>query len=237
MKERIQKVLARAGVASRRASEDLITQGKVFVNGEKITQLGYKVDPEEDEVVVEGQNIKINKNKIYILLNKPTGYVTTLKDPQGRKTVIDLLKDVPTRLFPVGRLDLNTEGLLILTNDGDFTYKLTHPKHQVKKTYIALVKGIPDQRGIRRLQKGIELEDGMTAPAIVRIIQKFKNSAKVEVVIHEGRNRQVRRMLAAIGHPVLSLKRTKIGNLNIGNLKTGEYRLLKPEEVRELLQS
>lgn len=234
-KVRLQKLLAQAGVASRRASEKLILEGKVWVNGKKITQLGTKVDPENDIITVNGKEIKLCEKKIYILLNKPSGYVSTVKDPQGRKTVIDLLDNVKERVYPVGRLDYDTEGLLLLTNDGDFTYALTHPKFQIEKTYIALVKGIPDHEDLQRLQQGIKLSDGLTAPAKANILRRFSGQAEVQLTIHEGRNRQVRRMLEAVGHPVIKLKRIAIGNLTLGKLPLGKYRYLTPQEVRALL--
>lgn len=234
-KVRLQKFLAQAGVASRRASERLIQEGKVWVNGKKITQLGTKIDPDNDIITVNGKRIKMSENKIYILLYKPSGYVTTVKDPQGRRTVMDLLKQVKERVFPVGRLDYDTEGLLILTNDGDFSYALTHPKFQIKKTYLAAVQGIPDKRDLQKLQRGVKLSDGPTAPAKVKLLRCLNGQAIIKLTIHEGRNRQVRRMLKAVGHPVVKLKRVAIGNLTLGKLSPGEYRYLEPGEVQKLL--
>ncbi|WP_227766120.1 pseudouridine synthase [Zhaonella formicivorans] len=232
---RLHKLLAEAGIASRRTSEKLIAAGKVYVNGQKVTKMGFKVIPEHDVVTVEGKPVKLPATKIYLLLNKPRGFVTTLKDPQGRRTIVDLLPDVPERVHPVGRLDYDTEGLLLLTNDGQFTYALTHPKHLIEKTYLALVKGVPDHADLQQLRSGIMLADGITAPAKARIVRKFKGMALIELTIHEGRNRQVRRMLEALGHPVLRLKRTKIGNLGLGKLRVGQYRYLERKEVEGLL--
>ena len=227
--ERLQKVMAASGVASRRECENIIRQGRVKVNGRIVTQLGMKVAPED---IVEVDNRKVgNRDKlVYLLLNKPAGYVTTVHDPQGRKTVLDLI-NVPQRVYPVGRLDYDTEGLLILTNDGDLTYLLTHPKHEVGKTYHALVAGQPTEQMLDRLRRGIMLDDGITAPAKVRIQKKIQGDTLLEIIIHEGRNRQVRRMCEAIGHPVLALKRAAIGDLVLGDLAPGTYRMLSKDRI------
>lgn len=234
MKMRLQKFLAMAGIASRRACEMLILDGRVQVNGKVVKELGVKVDPDVDEIRVDGEICRIKIKPIYIIMNKPKGVLTTVKDPFGRPTIIDLLAGVRERVFPVGRLDKDTEGLLIITNDGELSYKLTHPKHQVDKTYIAKVLGIPDEKDIKRLRKGIFLEDGKTAPARVRILKKGKNFAVLEIIIHEGRKRQVRRMCESIGHPVLTLKRTRIGNLTLRGLAPGGWRYMTEEEVNYL---
>lgn len=234
MKVRLQKFLAMAGIASRRACEMLILDGRVQVNGKVVKELGTKVDPDVDEVRVDGEICRIKMKPVYIIMNKPKGVLTTVKDPFGRPTIIDLLAGVKERVFPVGRLDKDTEGLLIITNDGELSYKLTHPKHQVDKTYIAKVLGIPDEKDIKRLRKGIFLEDGKTAPAKVRILKKGKNFAVLEIIIHEGRKRQVRRMCESIGHPVLTLKRTRIGNLTLRGLAPGGWRYMTEEEVNYL---
>lgn len=234
MKVRLQKFLAMAGIASRRACEKLILDGRVQVNGKIVKELGIKVDPDVDEVRVDGEICRIKMKPVYIIMNKPKGVLTTVKDPFGRPTIIDLLAGVKERVFPVGRLDKDTEGLLIITNDGELSYKLTHPKHQIDKTYIAKVMGVPDEKDIRRLRKGIFLEDGKTAPAKVRILKKGKNFAVLEIIIHEGRKRQVRRMCEAIGYPVLSLRRTHIGNLVLRGLAPGEWRYMTEEEVNYL---
>lgn len=230
----MQKFLAMAGIASRRACETLILDGRVQVNGKIVKELGIKVDPDVDEVRVDGEICRIKMKPVYIIMNKPKGVLTTVKDPFGRPTIIDLLAGVKERVFPVGRLDKDTEGLLIITNDGELSYKLTHPKHQIDKTYIAKVMGVPDEKDIRRLRKGIFLEDGKTAPAKVRILKKGKNFAVLEIIIHEGRKRQVRRMCEAIGHPVLSLRRTRIGNLTLRGLAPGGWRYMTEEEVNYL---
>lgn len=207
--------------------------GRVRVNGEVVKELGVKVDPERDRVEVDGKPVK-PAEKIYILLYKPAGYVTTLYDPQGRPKVTDLLRGVSARVHPVGRLDYETEGLLLLTNDGDLTFRLTHPRHEIPKTYHALVKGVPDAADLRRLRTGVMLEDGMTAPAQVRLLKVEKGNAWLEITIHEGRNRQVRRMAEAVGHPVLYLCRVKYAFLDLKGLKKGEFRHLTPREVKKL---
>ena len=232
--ERLQKVLAHAGVASRRKAEELILQGKVKVNGKVITELGTKVSA-SDTVEVEG--VKLEKEqKVYYLLYKPRGVISAVTDDKGRKTVTDLLPHVTERLYPVGRLDYETSGLLLLTNDGDFSYALTHPKFKVDKTYVARVKGIPLKEQLRPLERGIVLEDGKTAPAKVKLLsgERKTNKAIVEITIHEGRNRQVRRMFEAIGFPVQKLKRERFGFLTLHGLNAGEWRELTTHEVKQL---
>lgn len=235
--ERLQKFLARAGVASRRTSEELITGGKVKVNGQIVREMGIKVNPEKDLVEVNGKKVEVEAKKVYILLNKPAGYVTTVRDPQKRPKVVDLLKDVEERVYPVGRLDFETEGLLLLTNDGDLTYKLTHPKHEIGKTYHALVKGFPDADKIKRFQKGLRLADGITAPAKIKVIKKGKGATLLEIVIFEGRNRQIRRMCETIGHPVLELKRVAMDFLTLEGVETGKFRYLNEKEISKLKKS
>jgi 23S rRNA pseudouridine2605 synthase len=236
--ERLQKFIARCGVASRRQAEKMITEGRVSVNGRIVQELGFKIDQRIDQVLVDGREIRLEEEKVYILLHKPEGYVTTVTDPQGRPTVLDLVKRSPQlreiRLFPVGRLDFNTTGLLLLTNDGGLTHALTHPSHQVEKTYTALVKGVPDQEALHALRNGILLEDGLTSPAKVDIFAIKAGHAILRLVIHEGRKRQVRRMCQAIGHPVVALQRIAFGPLNLGRLKQGDYRFLTAEELRLL---
>lgn len=235
MLERLQKIIAQAGVASRRDAEELIKAGRVTVNGKIVTELGTKVDPKRDRVAVDKKLIKAEKY-LYILLYKPKGVITALEDPQGRKTVADLVADIPERIYPVGRLDYNTEGLLIMTNDGDLTNALTHPRHEITKTYLAKVHGYPPEEKLDKLRIGIKLEDGVTAPAKVNIvaIDQEKELTTLEIVIYEGKNRQIRRMCEAIGHPVKNLKRVKISFLTLEGLRRGQYRHLLASEVEEL---
>ncbi|AJS57997.1 pseudouridine synthase [Paenibacillus sp. IHBB 10380] len=235
--ERLQKILAQAGIASRRKCEELIVAGKVEVNGETVTTLGTKADPDQDIITVAGKPIK-NEKKVYVVMNKPKGVITSASDPEGRKVVSDYLKGIHERVYPVGRLDYDTEGLLLLTNDGEFANLLTHPKHHVPKTYMATVKGVPHGSELDKLKAGIMLEDGMTAPADVEYkdIDTAKNESVISITIHEGRNRQVRRMFEAISHPVIKLKRIAFGELLLHNLKRGLYRHLTKDEVNDLLQ-
>lgn len=232
--ERLQKLLAKAGVASRRHAEELIRAGRVMVNGQVVTELGSKADPEHDRIIVDGRELSVQQPLRHLLLFKPSGYVTTVSDPEGRPTVLELIRDDETRLFPVGRLDMDTEGLLILTNDGDLAYHLTHPSHEVDKTYLALVEGVPTKTRLRKLARGIELEDGKTAPAKVDALTTDGESTWISITIHEGRNRQVRRMLDAVELPVKHLRRTRLAFLTLDGLAPGEYRALKPEEVERL---
>ena len=226
--ERLQKVLARLGFGSRRACEELIADGRVTVGGE-VAILGRRVDVEHDEVAVDGAPVGIRPDLVHYVLNKPAGVITTADDPQGRPTVIQSVPDQP-RVFPVGRLDADTEGLLLLTNDGALTHRLTHPSYGVEKEYLASVKGVPTRGEIRRLREGIELDDGMTAPARITAV----DDGLLRITIHEGRNRQVRRMCDAIGHPVTRLVRTRIGPLVDHKLGPGEWRALERDEVRAL---
>lgn len=231
---RLQKYLAMANVASRRACEKLIADGRIKVNGETVTEMGTKVS-ENDEVMFDGEVVSIVKKKYYIMLNKPSGYVTTVSDEFNRKTVLDLLSDIEDRVFPIGRLDADTEGLLLLTNDGDFTYSVSHPKHKVEKTYHAYVTGIPKKAEINMLRNGVEIDGRYTAPAKANVIETGKNSALVELKICEGRNRQVRKMMEKIGHRVIGLKRVAIGNIMLGNLPLGKWRHLTKAEI-DILQ-
>lgn len=232
--ERLHKFMARAGVASRRQCEELIARGRVKINGRVITTLGLKIDPLKDRVEVDGRPLARPEKKVYLLLNKPAGYVTTVKDPRGRAKVTDLLRGIKQRVYPVGRLDYDTEGLLLLTNDGDLAYALTHPRHEVPKTYLARVKGVPAPEKLKALARGVPLEDGPTAPARVRLVSDKGGNGLLEITIHEGRNRQVRRMCEHIGHPVLALRRVRIGPLELGGLKPGQYRHLTFREVARL---
>ncbi len=231
--ERLQKYLASAGVASRRASETLIKEGRVSVNGKIVTELGTKVTPGVDKVLVDGKPVQQEEELVYILMNKPAGYVTTVKDTHDRMTVMDLLTDVPYRVFPVGRLDFETEGLLLLTNDGEFAYRMTHPKFKMVKTYVATVQGNVTDERLAMLRNGVQLEDGMTAPAQVNIIRRENHKTVVEIAIHEGRNRQVRRMFKAVKNPVLELKRISIGPLTLKGVGVGEYRYLQGAELKK----
>lgn len=233
--ERLQKVLATAGVASRRKCEEIIMAGRVQVNEQTVTELGVKVDPAVDAITVDGRPIKI-ENKIYIIFNKPKGVITSANDPGGRKVVTQFLHGIMERVYPIGRLDYDTEGLLLLTNDGEFAHLLTHPKHQVPKTYYATVKGVPHGTLLDKLREGVELEDGMTAPAEVEYVDVDleRSQSVISITIHEGRNRQVRRMFETISHPVIKLKRVQFGSLLLGGLPRGKYRILSPQEVKQL---
>ncbi len=231
---RLQKYMAECGVASRRACEALITAGHVCVNGVVADVLGCKVDPERDTVTVDGQPIGQVEKRYYILLNKPRGYVTTAKDEFGRPTVMELVSDIHARLYPVGRLDYDSEGLLLLTNDGDFAYRLTHPKHQVKKTYHALVRGHVTREELALLRRGVLLDTGMTAPAQAEVLKDREGSCVVQITIAEGKNRQVRKMCESIGHNVIALRRVGEGSLRLGNLPVGKWRHLTKEEIAAL---
>ena len=233
--ERLQKVLARAGLGSRRVCDELIIAGRVTVDG-KTVEPGTRVDPETQRIAVDGTPVTTRTDIVYYLLNKPTRVVTTADDPEGRRTVLELVPTDP-RVFPVGRLDYDTEGLLILTNDGDLAQLLTHPKHGVEKTYLAEVEGSPSAAAVRTLRLGVELDDGPTAPARVHVVQQHGRRAAVELTIHEGRNRQVRRMCEAVGHPVRRLVRTRIGPVHDDHLAPGAWRVLAPVEVRKLYES
>jgi 23S rRNA pseudouridine2605 synthase len=230
--DRLQKVLARAGVGSRRACEELIAAGRVRVDG-AVAVLGRRVDIATARVEIDGVPVPVAADLVSYLLNKPTGVITTANDPQQRPTVTALVPASP-RVFPVGRLDYDSEGLLILTNDGELTQLLTHPSHGVAKTYLVEVIGVPSAGALRKLREGVELDDGVTAPARVAIVDRRRDSAAVELVIHEGRNRQVRRLLETVGHPVTRLVRTRIGPLSDARLAPGQWRTLDGSEVRAL---
>ena len=243
---RINKYIASCGVASRRKAEELINAGRVKVNGKIINELSFQVDENNDRVEVDEKLIGLEERLVYIMLNKPEGYVTTVKDQFDRKSVIDLVKDVGERVYPIGRLDYETSGLLLLTNDGDLTYKLTHPKHEVDKTYIATLKGIPTLNEMKNFEKGLYIEDYKTAPAKIKVLKKNeeKNYCVCEIKIHEtilpiafllkiheGRNRQVRKMCRAINHPVMNLRRKAMGKIVLKDVEIGQYRYLTQEEI------
>ncbi len=230
--QRLQKVLAKAGVASRRGAEELIRQGRVKVDGKVVTEMGTKVDPGAQEIECNGIRLEAPENKVYILLHKPSGYLSTVDDPQGRPIVTDLLKNIKERVYPVGRLDLDTEGALLLTNDGELAQKILHPSHEVNKTYVAKVKGQPDKKNLDLLSKGIVLEGRKTWPAQIEVLKTEAQSTSIRITIHEGRKRQVRKMFDAIGNPVLNLKRTAYGGLKLGKLGPGKYRFLTPEDIK-----
>jgi 23S rRNA pseudouridine2605 synthase len=231
---RLQKYMASCGVASRRKCEALIEAGKVKVGDQIITELGFKVDPDLDRVYFNGVLIKPETEKVYILLNKPTGYITSVKDQFDRQTVIDLIQGIDARIYPVGRLDYDTSGLLLLTNDGDMTNQITHPSHKVEKTYLAKVKGQVSKLELKKIQDGIDIGGYVTAPSRARIIKTASGSTTVELTIHEGKNRQVRRMFEAINHPVMALERIAIGKIKKGSLKEGTWRLLNDSEIQYL---
>lgn len=232
--ERLQKIIAHAGIASRRKAEQLIVEGHVKVNGQVVKELGIKVSS-SDTVEVDGIPLE-REEPIYFLFYKPRGVISSVSDDKGRKVVTDFLPQIKQRVYPVGRLDYDTSGLLLLTNDGEFANLLMHPKNEIEKTYVAKVKGIPVREKIRSLEKGIVLEEGKTAPAKVKIlgVDKKKQTAIIEIIIHEGKNRQVRRMLEAIGHPTLKLKRERYGFLTLQGLNVGDMRELTPHEVKQL---
>lgn len=233
---RLQKYLAAQGVAGRRAAEQMIADGRVTVNNAVVTEMGVKIIPGRDKVRVDGQPLGGRPRLRYILLHKPTGYLSTVRDDRGRRTVLELIDGVSERIYPVGRLDYDTAGLLLLTNDGTLTQRLLHPSGEVEKTYLAEVRGCPDLAALQRLRRGLRLTDGVTAPAKARLIRRDAQSSLVELTIHEGRNRQVRRMLEAVGHPVLRLKRTRLAFLDIRELPPGHWRELSGDEVARLYQ-
>lgn len=236
MEERLQKFLAECGVASRRKCEELITAGKVKVNGKIVTELGTKVNSVKDKVEVDGKLVGEEK-KVYILLNKPVGYVTTVSDEKERPTVMELLDGIKEKVVPVGRLDMFTSGLLLLSNDGDFIYKVTHPKHETTKTYIVKTRGVPRESDLEKLRVGVKIDGYTTSPAMVNLLLKdnTNNIARIWIQIHEGRNRQVRKMCEAIGLSVIALKREGVGNLTCEGVERGKWRYLTEDEIREIM--
>ncbi|WP_459482159.1 pseudouridine synthase [Clostridium saccharoperbutylacetonicum] len=233
MEERLQKFMASCGVASRRKCEELILAGKVKVNGILVSEVGIKIDPAKDLVEYEGKVISKEENKVYIMLNKPEGYISSVKDEKGRPTILDIVK-VKERIYPIGRLDYDSSGLLLLTNDGEIYNKIIHPRVELKKKYIAVVQGEINEKDIKKFEIGIDIGGYITAPAELKVISYEKDVSTVEISIHEGKNRQIRKMCAALNHEVLSLKRIAIGDIKLGYLKRGEFRILNENEVEYL---
>lgn len=233
---RLQKIISMMGIASRRKAEDFILEGRVTVNG-KIATIGMKADPEKDYIKLDGKLLTKPPQKVYLMMNKPKGVVTSLSDPEGRPTIKDFLKGIKYRVYPVGRLDYNSEGLVLLTNDGELAHALMHPKNKIAKTYQVKVKGYIDEIQILKLSKGIKLEDGITQPAEIKKIKDTENNSWLEVTLYEGKKRQIRRMFEAVGHPVLKLKRFKIDGIHLGDLKTGQIRYLTHQEIQQLKRS
>lgn len=224
--------MAKAGIASRRKAEELIRQGKVTVDGRVVTEMGIQVDPKQQRIEFNGKPVTVEEKKIYVLLHKPAGYVSTVHDPQGRPIVTELIKDIQERIFPVGRLDLDTEGALLLTNDGELAQKILHPSHEVNKTYRAIVKGKPSKKKVEMLSRGIDIDGRKTWPALVRVLSAGVRETTLQITIHEGRKRQVRKMCEAVGHPVLKLKRIAYGKLKLGNLAPGKFRFLAKKDLQ-----
>ena len=231
---RLQKYIALCGVTSRRKAEELILEGKVKVNNKVVNELGTVVDPDKDIVKVNDKRIQAEERKVYIMLNKPIGFVTTLKDEKDRRIVTDLIEGVRERIYPVGRLDADTTGLLILTNDGDLAYKITHPSKEILKRYIAIVEGVPNKWELEKFRRGLAIDGRMTAKAYIKIAKRYDTESILDISIHEGRNRQVKKMCEAINHPVKKLKRIAIGELEIGGLDVGNWRYLEEDEIEYL---
>lgn len=236
MKERLQKILAQAGICSRRAAEELIRAGQVTVDGKVVTEMGLKVDSKNQKIMAKGQAVGFSEKKMYVLLNKPEGFVTTMDDPQGRPIVTSLLKNIPERLFPVGRLDFESKGALILTNDGDLAQRIQHPSFEVNKTYVVRVTGKPNMTALTQLEKGVELEGHLTAPATIKVRKSTPKESVIEITIHEGRKRQVRKMFTAIGHHVNELTRISYGNLKLGSLSPGKFRFLSKADIAHIFK-
>ncbi len=231
---RLQKFLAQCGIASRRKAEEFIAAGRVTIDGKVVREMGISIIPGRVRITCDGKPVEAIERLVYYLLNKPKGYVTTLSDPQGRPIVTSLIKGSNARLFPVGRLDLDTEGALILTNDGELAQKIQHPSHTTDKTYEAMVKGCPGKGSILRLERGVVLEEKRTSPARVKILARKGRNCLMQIIVHEGRKRQVKKMFDHIGHPVLHLKRTAYGRLALGRLPIGDYRQLNPSELKKI---
>ncbi len=237
MKERLQKIIAKAGICSRRAAEILIRDGKVSVDGEIVTEMGVKVDHRIQKVIADRIHVRFTEKKVYVLLNKPEGYVTTMNDPQGRPIVTSLVKNISERIYPVGRLDFETKGALILTNDGELAQRIQHPSFEVKKTYVARIQGKPTADEIKMLENGVELEGKMTSPAQVKVYRQGKKDSVLEITIHEGRKHQVRKMCQAIGHHCVELTRIAYGNLNLGSLPSGKFRYLSASDLARITKT
>ncbi|MEW6116595.1 MAG: pseudouridine synthase [Nitrospirota bacterium] len=235
MEQRIQKILAQMGVVSRRKAEELIIEGRVTVNG-KPAELGMKADPARDHIKVDGKLLTRPEPKVYLMFNKPRGVVTSLYDPEGRPTIKDYLRGIKYRVFPIGRLDYDSEGLLLITNDGDFAHSILHPSKKIPKTYVVKVKGDIEDSALVKLRRGVRLEDGMTAPAKVKKLKQLEHNSWIEITIHEGKKRQVRRMLESVGHPVMRLKRIAINGLVLRGVEEGKYRPLYDEELERIRQ-
>lgn len=231
---RLQKYMALSGVASRRKSEEMIQNGQVKVNNIIVTEVGVIVDPLKDKIVVDDRPIRLEAKKVYIMLNKPVGYVSTLKDEKNRKIVTDLIEGVPERIYPVGRLDADTTGLILLTNDGDLAFKLTHPSKRIDKRYIAIVEGVPNRLELEKLRSGVYIDGKKTSPSDVKIAKKYDEDSILDITIHEGRNRQVKKMCESVNHPVKKLKRVSIGEIELGGLDIGNWRFLNDEELNYL---
>lgn len=226
--------MAKAGIASRRKSEKIILDGRVKVNGRIVKELGTKINPNKDFIQLDNKKVELENSNVYIMLNKPIGYVSTVKDEYNRKTVLDLINGVEERIYPVGRLDYDTTGLLILTNDGDITYKMTHPSFELNKTYIGIVKGIPTKDEMKKFEQGLIIDGYKTSPANIKILKQSNGNSVLKIIIHEGRNRQVRKMCTAINHPIINLKRISIGKINLNSLNVGEWRYLTEKEINYL---
>ncbi|MFQ6044646.1 MAG: pseudouridine synthase [Candidatus Poribacteria bacterium] len=234
---RLEKFLSEAGISSRRHAKQIISEGRVMVNGGKVFIPGTHIAPDTDVIKLDGKPISLVKKKVYIVMNKPAGYLSTASDDRNRPTVLNLLRNLPVRVYPVGRLDLDTEGLLLLTNDGELAHQITHPRYHVDKVYIAWVKGHPDEAALEKLRRGIRIEDGVTAPAKAIVTERTDTHTCLKITIHEGKKRQVKRMCRAVGYEVQHLKRIQIGPIKLGNLRVGKYRRLSSKEVEELKSS
>jgi 23S rRNA pseudouridine2605 synthase len=235
--QRINRILSLAGIASRRMADEMISAGRITVNGRVVRELGSKASWGQDSIRVDGKEIPKPSDRTYLILNKPFGYICSLKDPEGRAIVTELLKGVPQRVYPVGRLDFNTLGLLLLTNDGDLSHRLTHPRYHVPRTYKAIVEGMITEEALQSLRKGVMLEDGFSGSSNASLIDRSGGKSVIRISVTQGRNRLVRRMIEAVGYPAVHLIRTGFGNLNLGNLKPGQYRYLEPDELSDLKRS